>query len=64
MGSSTGFHPDPKARKAAEEIVQVLPAQLSLQRRLLVIVNTMQLKTLLDVSIPMRVRFPMGGSLV
>src|SRR5947207_11416922 len=47
MGSSTGFHPDPKAWKAAEELVQILPAQLSLQRRLLAIVNTMQLKNTL-----------------
>src|SRR5437016_5023917 len=47
MGSSTGFHPDPKAGKAAEELVQILPAQLSLQHRLLVIVNTVQLKNTL-----------------
>src|SRR6266849_5156516 len=47
MGSSTGFHPDPKAGKAAEELVQILPAQLSLQRRLLAIVNTVQLKNTL-----------------
>src|SRR5260370_28250036 len=47
MGSSTGFHSDPKAWKATEELVQILPAELSPQRRLLVIVNTVQLKNTL-----------------
>jgi hypothetical protein len=44
MGRSSRFHPNPKAWKAAEELRQILPAQLSLQRRLLFIVNAMQLK--------------------
>ena len=47
MGSSTGFHSDLKAPKVPEEFVQILPAQLSPQRRLLAFVNTMQLENTL-----------------
>src|ERR1700740_107383 len=38
MGGSTGFHPDYKAWEASKEFVQILPAQLSPQRRLFVFV--------------------------
>src|SRR5579863_3381859 len=47
MGGSASFHPNPKAGKATEKFVQILPPQLSLQRRLLFLVNAMQLENIL-----------------
>jgi hypothetical protein len=64
MRGPAGFNADLRRSQLLKELQNLPALRLLSQHRLIVLIHTMQLKTLLEVSMPMRVIFSTDGSLV